>query len=254
VSEPPAPRLHPLVGGFGDAENYDRSRPRYGPETVAALIDSLGLGPGAPVLELGAGTGQLSIALVEGGLELTAVEPLAETRALLARAIGAGRVLEGVAEKIPLPDGSVDAVLAADSFHWFDHSRALPEMRRVLRPGGGVAILRQLPHFEQPWAEELGTRIAAARTSHPAFEQGGAAMALTEEEGFGPVREIVVTSTQVTDRGRLLAYIASFSWVALLPDPEREELLGRATELFERHDVGEFSHPVAHHIWVSRLL
>ena len=254
MSERADPRLHPLVVGFGDAENYDRSRPRYGPATVTALVEALELGPGAPVLELGAGTGQLSRALLEGGLDLTALEPLPATRALLARAIGAGRVLEGFAEEIQLPEDSVDAVLAADSFHWFDHRRALPEMRRVLRPGGGVAILRTLPHFEQPWAEELGTRLAAARTSHPTLEEDGAAAALTAETGFGPVREIVVTSTVDSDRERLLDYIASFSWVAVLGEPERSALLDGAAELLERHGVGEFSYPVAHHIWVARLL
>ncbi len=254
VSEIPETRLHPLVSGFTDAENYDRGRPRYGAETVAAIVTALELGPGAPVLELGAGTGQLSDALVQAGLELTAVEPLAETRALLSRSIGAERVLEGVAEQIPMSQDSVAAVLAADSFHWFDHSRAMPEIRRVLRPGGGVAILRSLPRFEQPWARELGSRIAAARTSHPAFEPGGAAMALTEEEGFGPVTEIVLTSRQASDRGRLLAYVASLSWIGTLPEAERRELLGDVAEMCERHGVGEFSHPVAHHIWVARLL
>jgi SAM-dependent methyltransferase len=134
MSEAPGPGLHPLVSGFSDARNYDRGRPRYGPATVAAIVGALELGVGAPVLELGAGTGQLSSALVEAGLQLTAVEPLAETRALLARSIGAERVLEGVAEQIPLGEDSVEAVLAADSFHWFDRSRALPEIRRVPWP------------------------------------------------------------------------------------------------------------------------
>jgi SAM-dependent methyltransferase len=248
-----ATSLHPLVGGFADADNYDRARPRYGAEVVATLIDALGLAPGAPVLELGAGTGQLSEALVQGGLDLTAVEPLPQTRALLARAIGEQRVRAGVAEDIPLPEGSVDAVLAADSFHWFDQARAMPEIRRVLRPGGGVAILRSLPLWDGPWSHDLGSLLAASRPDHPAFDGDGEAAALSAGDSYGPVQKLTVNSEQVTDPSRLLAYIASFSWVGSLPAPAREELLGRAAELLEGHQMGEVRHQVAHLIWVARL-
>jgi SAM-dependent methyltransferase len=254
VSDERGPSLHPLVSGFIDADNYDRARPRYGVEVVATLIKALGLSPGAPVLELGAGTGQLSEALVGGGLQLTAVEPLAETRAMLARVIGEEHVRAGVAEDIPLPDESVDAVLAADSFHWFDQTRAMPEIRRVLRPRGGVAILRSLPLWDGPWAHEIGVLLAEARPDHPAFDGDGAAAALSRQDGYGPVQELTVHSEQVTDPSRLLDYLASFSWVGALGAPAREDLLGRAAEVLERHKMGELRHRVAHLIWIARLL
>jgi len=253
VSDPVEPKLHPLVGGFADAANYDFARPRYGAEVVSALKQALELEPGAPVLELGAGTGQLSEALLEGGLELTAVEPLPETRALLSRVIGEERVRGGVAEDIPLPDRSVDAVLAADSFHWFDQTRALPEIRRVLRPRGGVAILRSLPLWDGPWSHEIGTLLAESRPDHPAFDGSGAATAFNAEDDYEPVRELTVHGEQVTDPSRLLAYLGSFSWVGTLPAGERDELLARAAEILQRHEMGELSHRVAHLIWVARL-
>ena len=99
-----------------------------------ALAAELRLAPGAPVLDLAAGTGKLSRALLAAGLDVVAVEPQTALRARLAGAIGADRVREGVAEAIPLPDGSVAAVTVADGFHWFDSGRALPEIRRVLVP------------------------------------------------------------------------------------------------------------------------
>jgi SAM-dependent methyltransferase len=253
MSSDGAHSLHPLVRGFTDAGNYDRARPRYGADVVATLIEALGLAPGSPVLELGAGTGQLSEALLQAGLELTAIEPLPETRALLARTIGEQHVLAGVAEDIPLREQSVDAVLAADSFHWFDQSRAMPEIRRVLRPRGGVAILRSLPLWNGPWSHDLGSLLAAVRPDHPAFDGNGAVAALSAQDGYGPVQELTVHSEEVTDRSRLLAYIASFSWVGSLAPPAREELLGRAAELLEHHQVSELRHQVAHLIWVARL-
>jgi len=241
-----------MVSGFSDAQTYDLGRPRYGGPVVDALQEMLDLSPGDPVLELGAGTGQLSHALVEAGLELTAVEPLEQTRELLAAAVGAERVRAGVAEAIPLEDGSVRAVLAADSFHWFDETRAMPEIRRVLGPLGGVAILRTVPVLDAPWSEELGQIMEELRPEHPAFGERGPAAALEDDPNFGPVIERTVTSTRTIDRVRVLAYLASMSWVAQLAD--REPFLARAEQLLDRHDVQEFEHPVLHQIWVGRLL
>ncbi len=242
------------MGGFADAANYDFARPRYGGEVVSALMTALDLRAGSPVLELGAGTGQLSEALVAGGLDLTAVEPLKDTRAMLARAIGAERVLAGVAEDIPLPAESVEAVLAADAFHWFDQSRAMPEIRRVLSERGGVAILRSMPLWEGPWSHELGSLIRDTRPAHPGFDGDGPAVALAAQDGYGPVEEITVYGEQVTDPVRMLAYLASFSWVGTLAADEREQLLDRAAEILSRHEMGEITHRIAHHIWVARLL
>ncbi len=138
-----------------------------------------------------------------GGLDLTAVEPLEETRALLAQAIGPERVRAGVAEEIPLPEQSVDAVFAADSFHWFDQSRAMPEIRRVLRPGGGVAILHCCRSGRAPGSRRsarCSRRPGPAHPAYPGFE-GLAAGALSEENGFGPLEEITVHDDRVTRPG-----------------------------------------------------
>src|SRR4051812_8526704 len=138
--------LHRLVAGFTDAADaYERGRPGYPPAVVAALADAAGLAPGARVLDLGAGTGKLSRALAAAGLAAAAVAPLPAMRALASRELAADRVLDGTAEAIPLPDASVDAVVAADAFHWFDTPRALPEIRRVLRDDGALALLANVP-------------------------------------------------------------------------------------------------------------
>ncbi len=250
---PPDSQLHPLVDGFADAETYDRGRPRYGEDAARVLVEELGLGPTAPVLELGAGTGQLSRALVAAGMDVTAVEPLANTRELLVRAIGADRVRAGVAEEIPLADHSVDAVLAADAFHWFDESRAMPEIRRVLRPGGGVAILRSIPMWEAPWSAELGPILAVSRPDHPAYAGRSPAAALEQDGCFGPVRERTVTDEQPTDRARILAYLASVSWIATLPEHRRRDLLTQVESLLGRHGVTDAQQQVLHQIWIARL-
>ena len=248
--------LHPLVGGFSDAAAYDAGRPRYDARVVALLVEALELGRGAPVLELGAGTGQLSGALLAAGLDLTAVEPLGPTRELLRAAIGEERVREGRAEDIPLADSSVRAVFAADAFHWFDETRAMPEIKRVLAPGGGVAILRMVPRVERPWSREFGEIVMESRPEHPAFGERGArgAAALEEDPAFGAVTATTVTTPGVLDREQLLAWVASFSWVAALAPEQRASVIERVGELLRRNEVQRVEYDVLAQIWLARLL
>jgi SAM-dependent methyltransferase len=116
------------------AEAYERARPGYAPEAVAHLVERLG----HVILDLGAGTGKLARQLAACGVDVVAVEPLAEMRALIPAGIEA---LAGTAEAIPLPEASVDAVTVAQAFHWFDERKALAEIERVLRPGGLLALV-----------------------------------------------------------------------------------------------------------------
>ncbi|MDX6663873.1 MAG: hypothetical protein QOG68_79 [Solirubrobacteraceae bacterium] len=225
--------LHPLAAQFaGVAEVYERGRPGYAPAVVGALSAELGLAPGARVLDLAAGTGKLTRALVGGGLDVVAVEPLAELRAVLEATVGAERVVEGVAEAIPLPDASVDAVTVADAFHWFDAEPALAEIGRVLRPGGGLALLSTAPDWrDAPWGHELGTLIADMRTEHPYFDGTPWQQTLAAAPGFGVPRDVQVITRQETDPERIAAYVQSMSWVAAMEPDVRAGMLARIAEL-----------------------
>ncbi|MBI3690304.1 MAG: class I SAM-dependent methyltransferase, partial [Mycolicibacterium aromaticivorans] len=123
---------------FGsEAAAYERGRPSYPPEAIDWLLP-----PGArDVLDLGAGTGKLTTRLVERGLDVVAVDPLAEMLELLSSALPDTPALLGTAEQIPLPDNSVDAVLVAQAWHWFDPEQAVAEVARVLRPGGRLGLV-----------------------------------------------------------------------------------------------------------------
>jgi SAM-dependent methyltransferase len=221
--------LHPLAAQFaGVADAYERGRPEYAPAVVGALAAELDLAPGAPVLDLAAGTGKLTRALVRAGLDVVAVEPQAELRALLADAVGAERVRDGVAESIPLADGSMRAVTVADGFHWFDPGTALVEIRRVLAPGGGLAVLSTAPDWTgASWAHEVGTLLATGRPEHPYFDGPTWSEAVRAAEGWGEPRELRVTTQQPAHPERMADWVASFSWVAAMPDPERAALLAR---------------------------
>ena len=106
--------LHPLAENFAAvAGAYERGRPDYPPAVICALAAGLGLARDARVLDLAAGTGKLTRALSGAGLDVVAVEPQGALRETLVVAVGAKGVFEGLAEDIPLADGSVDAVTVA---------------------------------------------------------------------------------------------------------------------------------------------
>jgi SAM-dependent methyltransferase len=221
--------LHPLAATFaGAADAYERGRYEYAPAVVGAISAELSIPPGAPVLDLAAGTGKLTRALLMSGLDVVAVEPQLALRDVLAATVGSERVRDGLAEAIPLPDRSVAAVTVADAFHWFDREPALEEIRRVLRPGGGLAVLSTVPDWGgASWAHEVGTLMAALRPEHPHFDGPPWQDAVRAAGGWGAPREIRVTTSQPAVPERFVDYLASISWVASLPERQRAETLAQ---------------------------
>lgn len=231
--------LHPLATQFASmADAYERGRPDYAPAAAGALAAELGLARGAPVLDLAAGTGKLTRVLLAVGLDVVAVEPQAPLRDKLAAIVGSERVREGIAEEIPLPDGSVDAVTVADGFHWFDDAKALAEIRRVLRPGGGLAVVTTVPDWSgASWAHELGTLLMDMRPEHPYFDGPPWQDAVEAAGGWTAPREIRVITSQPTDRGRIADYVASMSFVAALPEDERAKRMGQVAALLDQGEM-----------------
>jgi SAM-dependent methyltransferase len=138
----PRPRLHPFVRGFDRAAAaYERARPDYPVAAVRHLARVLPLGPGRTVVELGSGTGKFTRSLAPVGAARIAIEPTRGMRDVFRRAVPDVPLLDGTAEAIPLPDGFADAVVSAQAFHWFRPRPALREIRRVLRPGGGLGLV-----------------------------------------------------------------------------------------------------------------
>ena len=167
---------------------YERARPEYPPEAVAWIADRLDLREGRTVLDLGAGTGKLTRALLTTGARVIAVEPGDEMRARLEQAAAGAEALRGAAEEIPLLDGSVDAITVGQAFHWFRHDEAIPELHRVLRPGGGVALVWNTRDPDNPLQKEIGELIAPfVPSGRPDAEEWP--RPLGESELFGPLEE-----------------------------------------------------------------
>jgi SAM-dependent methyltransferase len=233
--------LHSLARRFASvADAYERGRPEYAPAVIGATAAELGVGPGDRVLDLAAGTGKLTRTLVAYGFEVVAVEPQESLRAVLADKVGSARVRDGVAERIPLENGSVAAVMVADAFHWFDRPRALGEIRRVLAPGGGLALMSTAPDWSgASWAHELGTLVAGTRPEHPNFDGRRWQEFVHEADGFAEPWELRVTTYAPADLEGVLAHMASISWIAGLPGLERAEVLARMRAIVEAGETPE---------------
>ncbi len=209
---------------FGQAaDRYDRARPSYPTEAAAWLT---GAGPGR-VLELGAGTGKLTAQLVALGHEVVATDPDHRMLGLLAATVPGAHVCTGAAERIPVASRSVDVVVAAQSFHWFDRPRALPEIARVLKPGGVLALVWNVRDEGIPWVRRLGELIGTAeRDVDPVVLLG-------DDPHFGWVDDATYRHWQDLDREGLVDLAASRSNVAAMADDERAETLRRVAEMYD---------------------
>jgi SAM-dependent methyltransferase len=161
-----------------------------------------------------------------------AVEPAEGMRAVLARVVPAAAVLPGSAEAVPLPDDSVDVVVAGQAFHWFDRGAALAEITRVLRPGGVLGILYNARDDSVAWVRalsgiigETGDHASVTRDYRPP-DLGPA---------FAPAEVLRTAHEQPLDAGSLVDLVASRSYAIAMPPAERARLLDRVAELVRTH-------------------
>jgi SAM-dependent methyltransferase len=220
-----------LARSFGrTADRYESGRPDW----PLAAIDAVGLSAESVVLDLGAGTGKLTRVLVRRFAQVLAVEPLDQMRAVLTRVVPGVEAFAGSAERIPLADETVDAVFSGDAFHWFDRARAIPQIERVLRPGGTLAVLFTYPtgatEPEIDGVHELLERYRRPR-EHPTTRfESGEWLADFNDTSLGALRDIRLPFTQDVTAAQLVDYFASVSWIAALTPDERDTLLERVGE------------------------
>jgi MOSC domain-containing protein YiiM/SAM-dependent methyltransferase len=218
-------------GFAAGADAYERGRPEYAPEAVARLVRELGIGPGARVLDLAAGTGKLTRQLASTGADIVAVEPIAEMRAKLEASLPDVEALEGTAERIPLPNHSVEAVVIGQAFHWFDSVRAVSEIRRVLRPGGRVGLIWQVRDVSRPWTARLDEIIDRADDGHPRYRTGAWREGFDRTALFESLQEATYETVQRGSPETIVDRVASISYVAAMPEARRRAVLDEVREL-----------------------
>jgi SAM-dependent methyltransferase len=222
-------RIDPMAAaGFASAaEVYERARPSYPGDAVAWLVERTGIGPGRTVLDVGAGTGKLTRLLVPSGARVVAVEPIPEMRALIPDV----EAVDGTAEELPFADGAADVVTVAQAFHWFDHDRALPELHRVLRRGGALALVWNMRDLDDPLQRGVEDLLAPVRGETPLQQVGYWREPLERSPLFAPgeIRRFRYEQRFTTDD--LCDRVASTSFVAALSPVDRDSLLVRVRAL-----------------------
>jgi len=209
---------------FGSAAAaYERGRPSYPPEAIDWLLPD-----GAQrVLDLGAGTGKLTTRLVERQLDVIAVDPVPEMLDVLRSSLPDTPALLGTAEDIPLPDDSVDAVLVAQAWHWVDPARAIPEVARVLRPGGRLGLVWNTRDERLGWVKDLGHIIGH---EHDPFDYD-----VQLGEPFTDHERHHVEWTNYLTPQALIDLVASRSYCITSPAEVRTRTLDEVRELLSTH-------------------
>lgn len=240
---------HPDSRSFENvAEIYERSRPGYPREALEWLAEVLDLREGRTVLDLGAGTGKLTRQLRETGAKVIAVEPGDAMRAQLEQAVPEVEALRGSAEEIPLEDGSVDAIAVGQAFHWFRHDEALPEMHRVLKRGGGVALLWNARDADQPVQREVNDILEDVLKDRPPTPDSS--LALVRSRLFSRVEERLFRFKQELDADGLAERVGSISFVAAMP-PERRKEIERQLRAVVEAAGGRVDFPYVTNVYVS---
>jgi SAM-dependent methyltransferase len=184
-------------------------------------------------------------------VRVTAVEPVAGMREVLMRVLPDVDAVDGTAESIPLDDGVADAVTVAQAFHWFDADRALAEISRVLRPGGGVALIWNVRDRSSELQEAYSATIRPYRGDYP-DPQGDSeyfSASPLESEHFERHEQRTFPHVQLLDADGLVARAASVSFVSALPAEERARLLARVRALAPE---GEFEFPYLTKVFTAR--
>jgi SAM-dependent methyltransferase len=222
----PSSPVHPTAsdGYTTAADNYVRGRPDYPAAIVDWLRNALGLDATRTVVDLGAGTGKFTPRLIETGAQVIAVEPVEQMLGKLSSALPQVEALTGSACSIPLPDASVDAVVCAQSFHWFARTEALAEIHRVLTPGGKLGLVWNMRDARVGWVARLDRIVNRIEGDTPRYYTG-AWRTVFPFKGLGPLHEQHFSIGHTgSPEDVIVNRIRSISFIAALAPQERARI------------------------------
>jgi SAM-dependent methyltransferase len=206
---------------------YERGRPDYPAAAIDRIVDRLDLRPGRTVLDLAAGTGKLTRLLVPSKANVIAVEPVREMRDELERRVRGVAVLAGTAERMPLTDRYVDAVTVGQAFHWFKQDEALREIHRVLRPGGGVALIWNARDERHPVQAALSEVFDELEGDTPRRKQREWRTLLPDSGLYERCERALFEHDQPVDEQGLIERVVSTSFIAAAPQAVHDEVEAR---------------------------
>lgn len=227
---------HAAQQGFStQADTYAQGRPDYPPELEDWLRDTLLPGTGAPVIDLGAGTGKFTRLLDAIGAQVIAVEPVAKMGEQLLARLPHIKLLSGTAQAIPVDSGTAQALVCAQAFHWFATEPALAEIHRVLQPGGRLGLVWNVRDESEDWVARLTDIVTPYEGDTPRFHTGqwrqpfdGRYFSAPQLSQFH-YRHVGSPQTVIIDR------FMSVSFIASLPAAQKAEVTAQLHELIDTH-------------------
>jgi SAM-dependent methyltransferase len=240
------------------ADLYEQVRPGYDGAAVARLAAELRLTPASLLVDLGAGTGKLTRQLRSPGARIVAVEPVAAMRSVFASVLPDVPVVAGTAEALPLATSSVDAVVVGQAFHWFDPDPALREVHRVLGSGGHLGLIWNIRDETVAWQASLSRLLDAVAGDGPSHRTGAWRRPFARTRLFGPLGEATYRTEQHTDVEGVMKRVASISYVAAMPEAQRQQVTEQVRILLADHPdtAGRDQLTIVHrtHVyWCERL-
>lgn len=248
----PAGRFSELV------DDYVRYRPGYPRALVETLRKECGLNADAAIADVGCGPGNLAVVFLENGNTVYGVEPNDAMREAGRKALGRFprfHACDGRAEATGLPPGSVDFVTAGQAFHWFEPQAARAEFRRVLKPGGWVALVwnerATVSAFHDAYEAMLvrhGVDYCKIRASR---NDEASILAFFDAAA---VRRATYTHAQTFDYEGLKGRLLSSSYSPKAGHPSHEPMLAALRKLFATHQKdGRVEFPYETTMWFGRL-
>lgn len=220
--------------GFDRAgDQYERGRPEYPQDAVNFLISKAGISSASTVVDLGAGTGKFTKLLLPIKANLIAVEPVEGMRKTFSTLLPNVKILAGTAEAIPLEKQSVDAVLVAQAFHWFNGPDALKEIHRVLKPNGKIGLIWNARDESIDWVKRLTEIIDPHEGGAPRYKTMNWKMVFDNTDLFSPLELSHFSYVQYGTVETVVDRIGSISFISALPEEERNHVLDQVRDLLK---------------------
>ena len=236
-------------GFSAGASAYDRGRPGYPGVLVESLATTLSISKDSKVVDLGAGTGKLTKLLLPY-TDVIAVEPVAAMHSILSQSCPEADVLEGTAESIPIADGSADAVVVAQAFHWFSTTAALREIHRVLAPNGKLALVWNLRDENVAWVAKLMDTIRPYEGDTPRYTSGRWRSVFKDQKLFQMETHQKWQHAEQKTIDEILAHVSSISYISSLETSRRSLILAAIQQqLKSAHPSGSIAFPYRSDLW-----
>lgn len=217
----------------GDA--YDRGRPEYPKDAIEFLINTLQITSSSSILDLGAGTGKFTKLILPTRAKIVAVEPVEGMRKKFHSLLPDIQILAGSAESIPLEKESVDSIVVAQAFHWFNGDLALKEIHRVLKSNGRLGLIWNARDESKSWVAELTKIIDPYESGAPRYKSMNWKHSFEQSKIFKPLQLKQFSYIQSGTIETIVDRVASISFIASLDEKVQSTVLNQVRHLLLSH-------------------